>query len=1635
MPLQPPALDVRVLADVLAELQQQAQVDLPQWNQSPPSDAGVLLQRVFARLMEIALQRLNRVPEKNLLAFLDAMGIGLLSPSSAQAPLTFSLLQGSPPTVVPKGSQAATVPSRQAPAVVFETSEDFTVIPAQLARAFTMDSNWDRYADQTAAVAGHGAAAFTPFVGIERMPHILYVGHGALLDFSVPITATLTFRWQKAGIVPEAVCAFWTSLAYQYQSQGQVAEAPATAILLTDGSNSLRVEVELSQLIDIITVEGVGLPAAIQNRWLQIVLTAPFPDALVAHGLQISQIALGTASNNSFLPELAFNDKEPLDLTKEFYPFGLVPIVGSSFYIGSREALSKPNCTVTLHVDVTEPDPPALIWEYLDGNNPVQLSTTSIADLTNAFTTGGTQTISLVLPVGAVKVTGLLFEQVTGVFIRSRLLSGTYRGYPSITGLNVADTANLTDATAPRATIIDVKESNFAALGQVVQVASDYAVVTNIDANSRLTITPPLPNAHSVGVPVQLKLTAQVATLTAEFTPPATPATNATLSVNISAPFVVGSVLLIDDPGNDDSVNYEFVIVQSIDGAAQARITVTPSPMIGHGVGIALAVVGNMSLPVVSSNDRFLGTGQITAANPFPPFGQSPGPANFFKLYMLLTPDGPTIRAVAAAGPPAVAAAPAPAATVAPAPVAVVAPAAAAPGPSLFGRQVQLRYSFTVQQTPIPVDIAWEYLAAGRWVRVLPTEDNTADFINAGPGTIKLMIGPVTAGEVNGLQNYWIRARINSGNYGTPLQYAQVDPSNSSLGFGILQGSGNLMPPVLRSLTLDYSANDSPENVLTQNGFLYDAEIPVSGFFTPFVGVTNLVPFVQADPEPAFYLGFDAAFPEQPVTLYIDAAPRAFSGRVMRETSVAPSLLDQLPALRWEYFNGVAWHPLTLIDGTNNLTESGELNFETPLDIAPLAKFDSAPRYWIRVRSSGNDPLGTQQLDGVFLNTTTALQAVTVTGEILGSSSGQSGQTFRFARTPVLPGQQVVVREPEPPSDAEAAELLTEEGADAIQQVSNPTTGATEIWVRWHEVANFLFSLPYSRHYTLDHIAGTLTFGALSPPIGSQNIVGNYQSGGGAGGNLPAGAIAQVRSTLPAVASVANPTRADGGADAETTAMVEDRGPQEIKHRGQAVAPADIEWLALEAAGTRVARAKCIPNVNQDLVFEPGWVTLLIVPNGTDAKPAPDSQLIREVESYLASRAFVGLKQQTPTRINVIGPGYIKVVVAAQVVATDLAQTEIVKERLLSALSAYFHPLVGGPLGAGWPFGQLVYVSKVAQLIENTAGVDHVEGLQLIPNMAQHRLIFDASNKAADYLAQATTVASQDRSKSALLADTVDLNAGRALVKGFKEGDEITKVIDVTVQSISGTTVQISGFKDTTGMPKGSIVMTFDGLERTRLALGVLPGQTVSSIVLESALDVSAGDVLTLLYPFRMTISTVTLEAIELTVIRTSGNVISVASFGSDVSVPAGTLVATVYATNVTSLAQGIGAGASGLTQIAVADQNFASSISPGDAILLLTPSLRLVIEIYDPELPFDAGSVISTLDNTVRLPLLQGVAAGQPLTAIRLNDFAVGDLLAPNPAAPALAVAAVEPAYDIVAMDDNFLIYSGTHQIAMVEA
>ena len=182
----PPVLDQRDDDQILQQLRKLAARLVPEWkgDRDLKPDAGTMLHRIFTRLMEITLERLNKAPSKNLYAFLNAAGVSLLPPVPARVPLTFSLTSGSAPVLVPQGTRAGTTPKAEQQPVDFETTADLTVVPATLIAVRTMDPGWDRSSDHTALINGSGSIGFSPFVGTTRLSHGLFLGHQQLLNFS-----------------------------------------------------------------------------------------------------------------------------------------------------------------------------------------------------------------------------------------------------------------------------------------------------------------------------------------------------------------------------------------------------------------------------------------------------------------------------------------------------------------------------------------------------------------------------------------------------------------------------------------------------------------------------------------------------------------------------------------------------------------------------------------------------------------------------------------------------------------------------------------------------------------------------------------------------------------------------------------------------------------------------------------------------------------------------------------------------------------------------------------------------------------------------------------------------------------------------------------------------------------------------------------------------------------------------------------------------------------------------------------------------------------------------------------------------------------------------------------------------------
>jgi predicted phage baseplate assembly protein len=105
----------------------------PQWTDHNPSDPGIAIIEMFAMLVEGLIYRLNRVPDKHYIVFLNLLGITRNPPTPALNYLTFTATVGM--ATVPAGTQAQTVATELEPAVVFETDRDATILPVNLRRA------------------------------------------------------------------------------------------------------------------------------------------------------------------------------------------------------------------------------------------------------------------------------------------------------------------------------------------------------------------------------------------------------------------------------------------------------------------------------------------------------------------------------------------------------------------------------------------------------------------------------------------------------------------------------------------------------------------------------------------------------------------------------------------------------------------------------------------------------------------------------------------------------------------------------------------------------------------------------------------------------------------------------------------------------------------------------------------------------------------------------------------------------------------------------------------------------------------------------------------------------------------------------------------------------------------------------------------------------------------------------------------------------------------------------------------------------------------------------------------------------------------------------------------------------------
>ena len=296
-------------------------------------------------------------------------------------------------------------------------------------------------------------------------------------------------------------------------------------------------------------------------------------------------------------------------------------------------------------------------------------------------------------------------------------------------------------------------------------------------------------------------------------------------------------------------------------------------------------------------------------------------------------------------------------------------------------------------------------------------------------------------------------------------------------------------------------------------------------------------------------------------------------------------------------------------------------------------------------------------------------QSQTVRQVALGSSTGEPNQSFRIAQSPLTPGTILVeVNEGAGFKPWNRREnLLYFAGDDGRVTLAGP--GSRDFMVRYDEdaIAWVVF--------------GDGVYGAI-PPRGNNNIRASFRVGGGAAGNVPAGAISDAKTRIAGLTAVSNPLPAMGGVDPESTDHAVRFGPLAFRSGQRAVTLNDFVSLAQKAGGVAKVWARSL-----------GWnlVELYVAPEGPVLAPAPPPLKQRLIDFFEDKRmvgTFVEIKDATPVSIDI----HVDIVVEHNY---DPATVQDAANKAVQAIIAFQNVDFGLPL----------YLSKVYEAVEAIPGV------------------------------------------------------------------------------------------------------------------------------------------------------------------------------------------------------------------------------------------------------------------------------------------------------------------------------------------
>lgn len=504
----------------------------------------------------------------------------------------------------------------------------------------------------------------------------------------------------------------------------------------------------------------------------------------------------------------------------------------------------------------------------------------------------------------------------------------------------------------------------------------------------------------------------------------------------------------------------------------------------------------------------------------------------------------------------------------------------------------------------------------------------------------------------------------------------------------------------------------------------------------PLAGLTTTI---AADGAVLLALGFDRASTQPLITHWRFLQP-------VKDNAQA--------AISWFYAQGanlpLAWSAIpasNLADETKGFQQHGRVSLTIPGDWssqnpkdwdftpAPGTQAVEQQRFWIGVNIKNKDKPQTSPspafafgLAHVLFNSVSATNALTISKpELLGTSNGKPFQTFALRYAPLYKNVKAL------------------DWYEHLKiQVRTPQIDGSFSETEWSRVEDFPEG--EGTYYRLNPVTGVIDFGNFHPttakeghgsipPKGSEIRALTYRYvGGGANGNVPTGAINQIRTPLNGVDKVQNLGSTQGGVDEEPIEETKRRGPELLRNRYRAVTLEDYEFLAQEAS----PEVKKVSALSARFLADgtawafggiarvPGSVNVIVVPEAPleTPRPMPSDKLLRKVSDFLEERRII------TTTLHVTVPRYvpIKAMVNIQVwkTATDgglISREEdfrSFKNEISVKINGFFHPIYGGLDGKGWEIGQDVTVSTLFEYIRPAPEIGLISSIAIIAAATDH---------------------------------------------------------------------------------------------------------------------------------------------------------------------------------------------------------------------------------------------------------------------------------------------------------------------------